>query len=102
MRGRFAFSCAILSWIERKVCTALFARPPDGTIEEALSYFLQAEEACHFVWAENLAYIAKCYVIQRLKEPAMKYVEKIDSIEKKDDAILELLKEIKKDLAKCK
>jgi len=41
MRGRFAFSVASLSWLERKAAAAFFAEPPSATFEEAIADFLR-------------------------------------------------------------
>lgn len=41
MRGRFSFSVAHLSWIERKAAAAFYATPPTATVDEALIDFLE-------------------------------------------------------------
>lgn len=49
----------MLSWVERKLAATLFATPPESTIEDALKYFLKAEELnCGFYKANQL-YVAK-------------------------------------------
>ncbi|VDM24740.1 unnamed protein product, partial [Toxocara canis] len=40
MRGRFAFSVANLSWLERKIANTLYATVPEATLDEALEDFL--------------------------------------------------------------
>jgi hypothetical protein len=41
MRGRFAFSVASLSWMERKLAATFFATPPTATFDEAIADFLE-------------------------------------------------------------
>lgn len=41
MRGRFAFSVASLSWMERKLAATFFATPPSATFDEAIADFLE-------------------------------------------------------------
>jgi len=60
--GRWCFAVASVSWMERKLASALFASPPTSTYEEALKYFLQAEsinEREEFL--ENLLWTAHTY-----------------------------------------
>lgn len=40
MRGRFAFSVANLSWLERKAAAAFFTAVPQATVDDALEDFL--------------------------------------------------------------
>ena len=61
MRGRYAFSVAGLSWLERKAASVLYATPPTATYDEALADFLAAYEV-QADWLENVFYIAKCYI----------------------------------------
>lgn len=72
--GNFAFGLADMPWYQRKIVSAIFASPPDGTYQEALDYFLKAEEKKPNFYSMNLLYIGKCY--QRLKndEKAKEYL----------------------------
>lgn len=72
--GNFAFGLADMPWYQRKIVSAIFASPPEGTYQEALNYFLIAEEKKPNFFSMNLLYIGKCY--QRLKneEKAKKYL----------------------------
>lgn len=40
--GRWCFSVANITWIERTAASALFSSPPSSSYEEALGYFLKA------------------------------------------------------------
>ncbi|MGH0141787.1 UNVERIFIED_CONTAM: hypothetical protein FKN15_074612 [Acipenser sinensis] len=42
--GLWCFAFAELPWYQRKIAAMLFASPPSSTYEEALGYFLKAEE----------------------------------------------------------
>jgi len=64
--GNFAFGLAEMSWVQRKIVSAIFATPPTGTYEEALEHFLKAEETKPNFYSMNLLLIAKCY--QNLKD----------------------------------
>ena len=41
LRGRWCYNVAELSWMERKIASALFGEPPKSSYEEALESFLQ-------------------------------------------------------------
>lgn len=58
--GRFAFTIAGISWMERKVAATLMASPPTATYEEALDYFIRADEKRKFI--QNQLWIAKTYL----------------------------------------
>ncbi|XP_075268823.1 regulator of microtubule dynamics protein 2 isoform X2 [Opisthocomus hoazin] len=62
LNGRWCYSVAQLSWIEKKVAAALFGTPPTSTVEEALQYFL------------------KCYKDLGQKNNALKYCDSALSI----------------------
>ncbi|VDK57971.1 unnamed protein product [Anisakis simplex] len=102
LRGRFTFEVATLSWIEKKVCNALFTTLPDASIDMALQDFIEAEHNVTFAWAENLLYLARCYAMKKDKDNAQIYLDKVDKIEKKDDMIHEQMSEIKTLITKCR
>uniref|UniRef100_A0A0R3RI80 Regulator of microtubule dynamics protein 2 n=1 Tax=Elaeophora elaphi TaxID=1147741 RepID=A0A0R3RI80_9BILA len=101
-RGRFSYEVANLSWIEKRLCSALFSEVPSGTIDQALSDFLEAEKCSQFEWPENLLYIARCYALLKNKELAKKYLERVEMIEQLDEAEAEALVEVRAVVSKLK
>ncbi|TKR86930.1 hypothetical protein L596_011425 [Steinernema carpocapsae] len=100
MRGRFAYSVANLSWLERKVASTLFAEPPTATIDEALRDFEESERVHPNQWLENLLYLARCYIAKNNKESAVKYLKIAEGLEACDDGERETQQEVKKLLQK--
>lgn len=84
MRGRFAFSVADLSWIERKVASTLYSSPPTATVDEALRDFLAANEVKPG-WIENLFFIGKCYLSLNEKKTAISFLEEATKLEASDN-----------------
>ncbi|NWS54987.1 RMD2 protein, partial [Chunga burmeisteri] len=80
LNGRWCYSVAQLSWIEKKVATALFGAPPTSTVEEALQNFLKAEEMHPGYSKYNYVYLAKCYKDLGQKSNALKYCDSALSI----------------------
>ncbi|XP_078672404.1 regulator of microtubule dynamics protein 1-like isoform X3 [Branchiostoma floridae x Branchiostoma belcheri] len=60
--GRWCYEVTMLSWVERKVASALFAAPPNSSVDEALEHFLEAENLEPGFYKANSLYIAKCYI----------------------------------------
>ncbi|NWU36484.1 RMD2 protein, partial [Hylia prasina] len=80
LNGRWCYSVAQLSWLEKKVATALFGTPPTSTVEEALQNFLKAEEMRPGYSKCNYVYLAKCYKDLGQKNNALKYCDSALSI----------------------
>ncbi|NWX46657.1 RMD2 protein, partial [Steatornis caripensis] len=80
LNGRWCYSVAQLSWIEKKVAAALFGTPPTSTVEEALQNFLKAEEMRPGYSKYNYVYLAKCYKDLGQKNNALKYCDSALSI----------------------
>ncbi|NWW98194.1 RMD2 protein, partial [Caloenas nicobarica] len=80
LNGRWCYSVAQLSWIEKKVAAALFGTPPTSTVEEALQHFLKAEEMHPGYSKCNYVYLAKCYKDLGQKNNALKYCDSALSI----------------------
>jgi len=97
--GRWCYNVAALSWLERKVASALFSTPPESSYEEALKSFLEAERLCPD-WKENELYIALCYEHMKDKAKAKEWLQRAERIPivSPDDEAAD--KEIKKLLAK--
>jgi hypothetical protein len=55
---------ANLSWIERKLASALFAELPTATYPEAVEHCLKAESLSLTPWKENRLLLAKCDISQ--------------------------------------
>ncbi|KAM3862811.1 regulator of microtubule dynamics protein 2 [Diretmus argenteus] len=67
--GRWCYSVAQLSWIERKVAATLFGEPPSSTVLDALNSFLKAEEIQPKYSKVNYVFLTKCYKdLGRMKE----------------------------------
>ncbi|NWH78819.1 RMD2 protein, partial [Piaya cayana] len=80
LNGRWCYSVAQLSWIEKKVAAALFGTPPTSTVEEALQNFLKAEEMRPGYSKCNYVYLAKCYKDLGQKNNALKYCDSALSV----------------------
>ncbi|KHJ75296.1 hypothetical protein OESDEN_25088 [Oesophagostomum dentatum] len=100
MRGRYSYSVASLSWIERKAAAVFYATPPTATMEEALEDFLAAYEVKPD-WIENLIYIARIYFAMGDKENTKKFCNHLITLTPTDEDERERIQEAKKMLAKC-
>ncbi|CAL2029690.1 hypothetical protein CAEBREN_29063 [Caenorhabditis brenneri] len=99
LRGRFKFSVASLSWVEKKLASTFYSQPPSHTYEEANEDFLAAYKV-NPKWMENLFFIAKCYVALKDKNNARKYLTELCDIEPYSDAEQEFLDDAKAMLGK--
>uniref|UniRef100_F7FV76 Regulator of microtubule dynamics protein 2 n=1 Tax=Ornithorhynchus anatinus TaxID=9258 RepID=F7FV76_ORNAN len=75
LKGRYCYSVAKLSWIEKKMAATIFESPPTSTIEEALINFLKAEEIKPGFSKMNYVFMAKCYRDLGQKSDALKYCD---------------------------
>ncbi|EYC44630.1 hypothetical protein Y032_0455g1761 [Ancylostoma ceylanicum] len=100
MRGRYSYSVANLSWIERKAASVFYATPPTATMEEALEDFLAAYEEKPD-WIENLIYIARIYLAKGDKENAKNFFSKVIALTPTDEDERDRVREANKSLAKC-
>ncbi|NXR54466.1 RMD2 protein, partial [Hippolais icterina] len=80
LNGRWCYSVAQLSWLEKKVAAALFGTPPTSTVEEALQNFLKVEEMHPGYSKCNYVYLAKCYKDLGQRNNALKYCDSALSI----------------------
>lgn len=74
--GFWCFSVAELPWYQRQIASTLFATPPVSSYQEALQYFLQAEEVEPNFYSMNLLLIGKTYMRLKDKEKAVYYLTK--------------------------
>ncbi|CAJ0589040.1 unnamed protein product [Cylicocyclus nassatus] len=100
LRGRFSYSVASLSWIERKFAAIFFATPPTATMDEALVDLLAVEKEEPF-WIENLFSIALTYHAKNDKENTRKYCEKCLACTPKNEDERGRQNEARKLLDKC-
>ncbi|CAM4724544.1 hypothetical protein PO909_017631 [Leuciscus waleckii] len=63
--GYWCFAFAELPWYQRKVAAVIFASPPTATYEDALAFFLKAEEVDPNFYSKNLLMLGKTYVMLR-------------------------------------
>uniref|UniRef100_A0A8R1I2C3 Regulator of microtubule dynamics protein 1 n=1 Tax=Caenorhabditis japonica TaxID=281687 RepID=A0A8R1I2C3_CAEJA len=99
LRGRYKYSIASLSWIEKKLAATFYSHPLTATYQEALEDFLAAY-AVSPKWIENDVFMAKCYVAMKDKASAKKYLTEMIEIEAFSDAEQEFLEEGRQMLAK--
>ncbi|KAF0303948.1 Regulator of microtubule dynamics protein 1 [Amphibalanus amphitrite] len=74
--GMWAFTVADISWTMRKLAQVIFGEPPKATFQEALEYFLKAEEAQPGSYSMNLLMIAKSYQKLKDNDNAIVYLKK--------------------------
>ncbi|XP_055316040.1 regulator of microtubule dynamics protein 1-like isoform X2 [Sitodiplosis mosellana] len=79
--GNFAFGLADMPWYQRKIVSAIFATPPTGTYEEALDYFLKAEEKKANFYSMNLLFIGKCYYNMKNNEKAKEFITRAANVQ---------------------
>ena len=51
-----------IGWMKRKLASAIFATPPESSLEEALKWFEQAEEVKPGFWKINRVKLAEVYI----------------------------------------
>ncbi len=94
--GRWCYSLASVTWIERKTASALFSTPPSSSYEEALQYFLKASEVRSLAdlvpfrrrpppfqlddtFAKNHIFVGDCYVaLKKLGQAKSWYKKALD------------------------
>uniref|UniRef100_A0A671MIY0 Regulator of microtubule dynamics protein 1 n=1 Tax=Sinocyclocheilus anshuiensis TaxID=1608454 RepID=A0A671MIY0_9TELE len=74
--GYWCFAFAELAWYQRKVVAVIFASPPTATYEEALAFFLKAEEVDPNFYSKNLLMLGKTYMMLRDVKPAALWLTK--------------------------
>ncbi|XP_061437551.1 regulator of microtubule dynamics protein 2-like isoform X2 [Lethenteron reissneri] len=71
--GRWGFAMANLTWIERRVCNSIFKNYPTSSVNEALQYFLKAEELQPNFSKANQVFIVKCCASLGLQEELQRW-----------------------------
>uniref|UniRef100_A0A8C9VIU1 Regulator of microtubule dynamics protein 1 n=1 Tax=Scleropages formosus TaxID=113540 RepID=A0A8C9VIU1_SCLFO len=69
--GYWCFAMTELPWYQRKIAAMIFSSPPTSTFEEALAYFLKAEEVDPNFYSKNLVMLGKTYLMLKDKEKAV-------------------------------
>ncbi|XP_070708669.1 regulator of microtubule dynamics protein 1 [Pempheris klunzingeri] len=74
--GHWCFAFAELPWYQRQVAAVVFSTPPTATYEEALEFFLKAEEVDPNFYSKNLIMLGKTYMAMKDKERALLWLTK--------------------------
>ncbi|RXN00825.1 Regulator of microtubule dynamics protein 1 [Acipenser ruthenus] len=74
--GLWCFAFAELPWYQRKIAAMLFASPPSSTYEEALGYFLKAEEVDANFYSKNLLMLGKSYMMLKDQKSSLLWLSK--------------------------
>ncbi|GAA6219438.1 regulator of microtubule dynamics protein 1 [Lates japonicus] len=74
--GYWCFAFAELPWYQRKVAAVIFSSPPVSTYEEALEFFLKAEEVDPDFYSKNLLMLGKTYMVMKDKQKALHWLTK--------------------------
>lgn len=74
MLGRFCCEIANLSWIERKVASALFGEVPAATLEDAQRHLSKARDLKR-EWKENILHLAKCSIQLKQMDAGITLIE---------------------------
>jgi len=74
--GRYCYEVSGIKWWEAKIAATLFGKVPTSSYEEALQYFLSADEL-NSEWVENTIFIVKCLVALSRPREAKVWLERI-------------------------
>uniref|UniRef100_A0A3B3HP50 Regulator of microtubule dynamics protein 1 n=1 Tax=Oryzias latipes TaxID=8090 RepID=A0A3B3HP50_ORYLA len=74
--GYWCFAFAELPWYQRKVAAVIFESPPTSTFEEALEFFLKAEEVDPNFYSKNLLMLGKTYMAMKDDQNALLWLTK--------------------------
>ncbi|XP_076827225.1 regulator of microtubule dynamics protein 1 isoform X2 [Brachyhypopomus gauderio] len=74
--GYWCFAFAELPWYQRKVAEVIFASPPTATYEQALGFFLKAEEVDPNFYSKNLLMLGKTYMMLKEQDKAAAWLHK--------------------------
>ncbi|KAM7390756.1 hypothetical protein PAMA_008786 [Pampus argenteus] len=74
--GYWCFAFAELPWYQRKVAAVIFSSPPESTYDEALEFFLKAEEVDPNFYSKNLLMLGKTYMAMKDNSKALLWLTK--------------------------
>lgn len=74
--GYWCFVFADMPWYQKKIASALFATPPTSSYDEALKYFLLAEETDPNFYSTNLLMLGKTYLRMKNNKMALIYLQR--------------------------
>ncbi|KAL1122278.1 hypothetical protein AAG570_003683 [Ranatra chinensis] len=75
MLGLWCYQVTDLPWYQRKIAATIFAAPPISSFEEALGYFIKAEEAEPRFYSKNLLMLGKTYLKLNREDRARYYLD---------------------------
>ena len=90
-----------MGWVTRNVAAAVFASPPTSTYEEALKYFMMAEDSDPGFYKNNQMMIGKCYLRLKDKTSAKVWLEKALALPLTDAEAKKDHEEVQALLKKC-
>lgn len=102
MFGRWCYEVASLSFIERKLASALFSEPPKATYEEALESLEKADSLKH-EWKTNHLWLGKTFIALKRYADAIKWIDLglTMPVQTEEDAVTEIeLKSLEKSYSK--
>ncbi|XP_002735261.1 regulator of microtubule dynamics protein 1-like [Saccoglossus kowalevskii] len=86
LMGLWCFTFAEMPWYQQKIATVIFAKPPESTYNEALTYFMRAENVDPNFYSMNLLMLAKTYIKLNDNKMALLYLTKtLDYAEKTEE-----------------
>jgi len=97
--GRWCFGVASVGWLERKIASALFASPPVSSYEEALRFFIRADELDPRM-IRNAIFIGDTYSILKRPDQAREWYQKALSIPAETEMDRSLAEEARKKMSK--
>jgi len=101
LMGEWCLKVADMTWIQRQAAKALFGTPPTSSYDEALKYFLKAEDVNSGFYVGTYVSLGKTYLKMKNKEDAKKWLTKAvnyKSENEKDDKLIEEAKGLMKGL----
>ncbi|XP_070575764.1 regulator of microtubule dynamics protein 1-like isoform X2 [Ptychodera flava] len=76
LMGLWCFTFAEMPWYQQKIASVLFAKPPESTYNEALTYFMKAENVDPNFYSMNLLMLGKTYLKVNNNKLALLYLTK--------------------------